>query len=94
MSSKFDNVPSDEGTAILFGQEMKLGDFDVLYQKWHWEGITAESIIFANADIVGLSDKEIEAEVKASPLLQPGSSTTLTRTGSGFTFVNFNFGTE
>ncbi len=92
--SKFNNVPVEEDTKILFQQEVTLGEYEVLYQKWIWDGITAESIIFADEDIVKLKDNEIEAAVKTSPLLKEDSSITLNRSESGFTFVNFNFKAE
>ena len=94
MSNKFDAVPVENDTKIIFQIEAKLGEYDVLYEKWFWSGITAESIIFANEDIAGLSDEEIEREVKSSPLLKPDSSITMKKTESGFTFVNFNFESE
>jgi len=45
MSDKFRNVPVEKDTRIIFSQEVKFGTCDVLYQKWSWEGVTAESII-------------------------------------------------
>ena len=48
MSKKFDAVPVGNDTKIIFQLEAKLGEYDVLYQKWFWSGITAENIIFAN----------------------------------------------
>lgn len=83
MSNRFENVPADEDTTILFQQEATLGEYEVLYQKWYWDGITAESIIFANADVSNLDDKEIEQEVRSSPLVKQGSSLTLKRSNSG-----------
>ena len=94
MASKFERVPVEEDTKIIFQQEAKLGEYDVLYQKLYWDGITAESIIFANEDIVGIADDEVEAEVRTSPLLNADSKITLKRSESGFTFVNFNFEAE
>ena len=94
MTSKFESVPIDEDTVIMFQQEAKLGEYDVLYQKWHWDGITAESFIFASEDIVSIDDHEVEVEVRMSPLLKADSKITLTRSETGFTFVNFNFETE
>lgn len=91
---KFNNVPVDEGTKIIFEQEASLGEYEVLYQKWFWDGITAESIIFSNEDIAELTDKEVEEEVKTSPLLNSDSNVTFKRCDSGFTFVNFNFETK
>lgn len=91
---KFKNVPIEKETTILFEKRVTFGEYDALYQKWFWDGITAESIIFANEDVAELTDKEIEAKVKTSSLLNEGSSVTLKRSDSGFTFVNFNFVTE
>ena len=56
LSNKFKQVPIDEDTEILFQEEKKLGQYDVLYEKWCWDGINAESIIFANEDIANLDD--------------------------------------
>ena len=93
MSKKFDGVPTEEDTKILFRTEVKFGDYDVMYEKWIWDGITAESIIFANEDVVNLSDKEIKEDVKSSPLVNSDSQITLKRSESGYTFINFNFDT-
>ena len=89
--NKFEQVPVEEETRILFRTEATLGKYDVLYEKWFWGGITAESIIFVNEDVIDLEDSEIEDEVKTSPLVDKGSSITLKRSKSGFTFVSFNF---
>ena len=93
MSKKFDGVPVDEDTKILFRLEAKLGEFDILYEKWSFEGVTAESFIFANDDISGMTDEEIEQEVRKSPLVKEGSQILIKRLGVGFTFANFNFET-
>jgi len=92
MQSKFEQVPVDEGTTIIYQHEARLGDYDVLHQMWSWDGVTAESIIFDSADVSALKDDELEREVRKSPVLKQDSSITLTRT-EAFTFVNFNFET-
>ena len=56
LSNKFKQVPIDEDTEILYREEKKLGQYDVLYEKWNWDGVIAESIIFANEDIDNLDD--------------------------------------
>ncbi len=94
MTDKFKNVPVEEDTAILYQQEAKLGKYDVLYQKWLWDGITAESIIFANGDVADLHENEITELVYSSPLVNEDSKITFRRTEGGFTFVNFNFQAE
>ena len=93
MSNKFDAVQTDDDTRTIFSAEAKLGNYDVLYEKWYWDGITGESIIFASEDILTLSKRELEAEVKTSPLVKSRSAITIKRSESGFTFVNFNFET-
>lgn len=91
MSDKFKNVPVEEDTNIIFSLEAQFGDYEILYQKWSWEGVTAESLIFDSRDVAGLTDEELIAEVKTSPLLKEESQVTLKRGDSGFVFVNFNF---
>ena len=91
MSNKFKNVPVEEDTRILFRKEAKFGKFDVLYEMWSWEGISAESIIFVSDDIADLTDEELEQEIRESPLVQKKSAVTIKRLDEGFTFVNFNF---
>lgn len=88
---KFDAVPLDSDTALLFSMELKLEDRDLLYQKWIWDGIMAESFIFVTADVAGLADEELEAFCRISPMIEKQSTVTLARARSGFDFVNFNF---
>ena len=88
--NKFKNVPTDEGTTTKFQQEMKFGEYDVLYEIWTWDGVSAECIIFFSEDIIELKDEEIEKQVRASPVCKKESSITISRK-SGYTFVNFNF---
>ena len=91
MCEKFNSVPVEDDTKIIFQLECSFGKYDVLYQKWFWDGIMAESIIFDGEDVSELNDKEIEAELRESPLIKTNSSITIKRSESGFTFVNFNF---
>ncbi len=93
MNKKFSNVPVEEDTRILFRKEARFGEYDVLYEMWSWEGITAESIIFANDDVEDMTDNELEQEVRKSPLVKKESEMTIKRLDAGFTFVNFNFET-
>jgi len=88
--SKFINVPVEDDTTLLVSLESTLGERDVLYQQWYWDGIKAESLIFVGDDVGSLSDEELETEVRSSPLVKAGSLT-ISRSKSGYTFVNFNF---
>ena len=92
MGEKFNSVPVEDDTKIIFQLECSFGKYDVLYQKWFWDGIMAESIIFDDEDVSELNDEEIEAELRESPLIKKANSCiTIKRSESGFTFVNFNF---
>ncbi|MEI8187196.1 MAG: hypothetical protein WCG19_10935 [Chlorobiaceae bacterium] len=90
MSCKFDTVPVESDTVIILSLEAKLDEYDVLYQKWSWENIYAESFIFASQDVAIMSDDELKEFARSSPMIKPESSVTLKR-GEQFTFVNFNF---
>ncbi len=94
MTELFKNVPVDDDTRIIFEQLGCLGEYDVLYQNWCWDGITAESFIFINDDVLTLDDAGIEKVVRESPMCDLGSSMTIKRTDVGFVFANFNFRTE
>ncbi len=92
MNEKFNNIPVEEDTKILMSSPMKWGELDIVYQKWSWEGITAESIIFLSDDVKEMDDEALEADVRSSPLINVDSQVTIKRLDE-FTFVNFNFET-
>jgi len=94
MRDLFKNVRVESDTKIIFEEEMQFGDYPILYQKWYWDGITAESIIFISKDVNELTDVQLESEIKTSPLVNADSKITIKRMESGFTFVNLNFSTE
>ena len=64
MMSKFNNIPEQKDTKIIFRAETRFGDFDVVYEKWEWDGILAESIIFDEDDVSEMNDDEIINQVK------------------------------
>ena len=89
--SKFSRVPLDEYTTILGQETAKLGQYDVLHQVWSWDGVTAESYIFCNDDVAEMDDDEIKHIVAQSPRVKSeNDNINLTRSDSGYTFVNFN----
>lgn len=91
MRQKFDDVPVEKDTRILFRHPVKFGKYDVLYEMWSWEGIQAESIIFATDDVSDMTDEQLEQEVRQSPLVRKNSAVTIKRSVAEYTFVNFNF---
>jgi len=93
MSSKFHNVPVEEGTRINFEQEIRIDEMDVLHQVWSWDGVHAESFVFQNNDTQSFNDDEVKKIVKdyLKDKLRNEAQMTISRSDSGFTFVNFNF---
>ncbi len=92
MTDKFKNIPLDEDTKIKKQKECKIADFEVLYQKWLWDGVLGESIIFAEEDVRDYNDQEIKQLVLDSEFINSNVvKMTFNRGGKGFVFVNFGF---
>ena len=83
---KFKNVPIDADTKILFSTEAKFGYLDVLYQKWSWEGLDGESLIFVADEVAHMRDDELFA----TPMIEDKSKAVIKRNSNGFTFVNYS----
>ena len=45
-----------------------------MYQKWSFDGITGESLIFDTSDITDTNMAKFENEIKSSPLANDSSS--------------------
>ncbi|MBS1589537.1 MAG: hypothetical protein JST52_07985 [Bacteroidetes bacterium] len=88
MQSKFDQIPKDPDTQILLRKEDKILDYDVLFEFWIWDGISAVSAIFLKEDIEHLSDEEIikiiQEECKTDKV-------TISRTNEKYLFANYGF---
>ena len=91
LMSLFSNVPVEDDTTILSQRNIKIDNLDALYQKWFWEGVKAESLIFIASDVDALNDSALESLAKQSKLPTNDSSFTFKRNSNGFTFINFNF---
>lgn len=90
MTDKFKNLFTDDDTKIMFRSPMKWGGLDIVYEKWSWDGITAESVVFVTDDVKSLDDIALEDDVRDGPLVREDSKVTIKREDD-FTFVNFNF---
>lgn len=90
---KFKKVPVEEDTKIKRSHVTQVGGLEALHQKWVWEGIIAESLIFLASDVKELSDNVLLEIVGESGIMKNDSKSTITRNSSGYTFVNFNFET-
>ena len=93
MTEKFKDLPIEEDTQIIANLEANIDQYDVMYQKWYWDGIYGESVIFFNEDVAELSEEQIKEEVaKCTALVNEDSQFTFKK-GEKYTFVNFNFKT-
>ena len=68
-----------------------IDDLDALHQRWTWEGISGENLVFVSEEVKGLGDQELRELVRDSGLVEDGSDITIKRNEHGSTFVNFNF---
>jgi len=91
---KFENVKTDEDTVITSHVECMFGNYPVLHQKWRWESVIAESLIFCNDDINNMPLKSLVNEVKKSPLVNNPEKEITTSVNDQYTFLNFNFKTN
>jgi hypothetical protein len=80
----------DPGTHILETQYLQHGEYDLLIEKWRWDGITAKSLIFLSQQIKNLSNTEVEQISKNILSLPEAEKTTLSR-NADFTYLNFGF---
>lgn len=91
-ADKFDNVPVEDDTKILFSTPAHFGDYDVLYQKWSFSGLIAESLIFVTDDIANITMNELENEIRNSAMVTDSEKEITISSGkSEYTFFNFNF---
>jgi hypothetical protein len=88
----FANRKIDEDTRILSSEYLKSGDYDLLIEKWFFEGIKAKSLIFISQQVQHLDNSEVENLARDILQLPEGERTTLKR-GDEFTFFNFDFQT-
>ncbi|PWW82039.1 hypothetical protein CR164_06770 [Prosthecochloris marina] len=89
MSSRFNNVPEENGVTVIFEQETTLGDYQVLYQKWYADDVTGDSVIFLNDDVGATSEQAFEELIRTSYPLKKDAGIALKRSAK-FTSINFN----
>lgn len=91
MNQSFNNVPKDKGTRIIDQQELTIDTLTALKQRWIWDGVLADSLIFHSHDIEGLDDDALLSFINLHTDTMIIGSVTFKRNQSGYCFVNFNF---
>jgi hypothetical protein len=90
MDGKFDGLTVDEEITVFFHLEDRWEGYDVVWQKWHLDGIDAESLIFLSDDVKDVSDTELEDKLRRSALFKSDFGVTIDRKDL-YTYLNFNF---
>lgn len=62
---------------------------DVLLELWNWEGILGQSAVLLGSQVAEISDDEIIERLRCE--IDMTGITTVTRSNSGFVFVNYGF---
>jgi len=85
IDEKFAGIPVEEDTRVILREQVKVGGYDAVHEKWVWEGVIAESYIFLTEETKDLSEEEI--------LAMTGKENPTFKRMETYTFVNFNFQT-
>jgi len=88
--SNFSNIPVDPDTRINKQSEIQINSIPALDQKWSWDGITANSLIFNSIDVEKFSDNELLEFIKDNSDIKFKTSITYSNK-NGFRFINYNF---
>ena len=80
----------DEDTRILSTKYFQHDGYDLLLEKWFWDGIKGKSLILLTTQISALDDSELENLAREILELPAEVKTTLKRS-KDYTFFNFDF---
>lgn len=92
MTASFDNLPVDPETEVHKSKRVQVEGYTALHQRWGWQGISGESLIFARDDVAGLSNARLKQMVEVSAFVKGQGPVMLQHTSAGYIFVNFNYG--
>jgi hypothetical protein len=82
--------PIESETSILKQSFVKFEDQNALYEKWHWDGITASSLIFLADDLKGKNKEDFIIYCLKTMKLDETQQTTHKTVGEYY-FINFGF---
>ena len=67
-----------------------IGEYEALHEKWLWEGMQGESLVFCFHDVATLSDDEVERVARSSDVIGPGCHVLVERGDPDFVLVSFH----
>ncbi|WP_366187227.1 hypothetical protein [Flavobacterium ovatum] len=86
--TKFKDIPTDSETKTVFSIPGFLDNYEVVYESWIWNHISAQSVIFYKDDVTHLSDVDLKKMVDPKNKFP---NMTLSRKTEKYVFINFNF---
>ncbi|NDY94121.1 hypothetical protein [Wenzhouxiangella limi] len=87
----FEKLGIDADTQLKFRKKIVCEGLSAVHEQWSYDGILGESLIFLIGDTADLDDAALESLVRQSGHVNARSSVTISRKGSDYVFVNFNF---
>jgi len=86
------NSDVDEDTTIIMTKGVHINNYIALHQKWKFDGLIAESLIFKTSQVQSLDKLQLISLVKQElPELIFTESEITYSTNELHTFLNFNF---
>lgn len=89
MNNIFENLCVDKDTKILSREQIKVKNYDVMLEKWSWDGLIGHSAIIPEQQIKAMGDDKIQ-EYFIQELAIEGK-VTISRGKSGFVYLNYGF---
>lgn len=89
---KFNGINIEPDTVIKSYKYLKIDDIDCRYEKWFWEGIGAESLIFCTKEL--RSTQESYLRTLVAKYLDEDNLDLMQIThkiSDDYTYINFNF---
>ena len=87
---KFASRNIDTDTKILSEKIFQHDEYDLLLEKWFWDGIKAKSLIFLTEQVSSLKDSQLESLARKILDISTEQQATLTRS-EHFSYFNFDF---
>lgn len=90
MNDKWKNIPLEPDTKLASEEIVKLGYLEAVHQKWTWDHIYGESLIFCATETQEHDLIQLTLMIQNSGLAEQGTQFTF-NTQADYQFVNFNF---
>ena len=89
---KFNGINIEPDTTINSFQFLKIDDVDCRHEKWSWEGVKAESLIFCTNELKSTQESYLRTLVAKYLKEDNVDSLQIThKISDNYTYINFNF---